>query len=53
MYMAPEITKEQKEFCKKNSIEVRKIDLNRVIKKTILKVEVDIKEIEDTFNCLI
>lgn len=53
IYIAPKITEKQREFCKKNSIEMKKINLNRVIGKTILKIERDIKEIEDTINCLI
>jgi len=52
MYITPKITKEQIKFCKKNSIEIKKAYLYRIIEKVILKVEKDIKELEITINCL-
>lgn len=31
MYIAPHISKEQKKFCKRNNIETREIDINRIL----------------------
>ena len=34
MYIAPEITKEQKEFCIKYNVEMKEIDINRILRST-------------------